>query len=217
LEEDLQIMELIIARFSKLDKEREALTQLEKDKKLTALKYIAYGVIGLIYFSSSFFIGQAMALAIAGLFVAGTAPLSWPIVLASVAIGLSALAVYWYVERPSIEKLVSRLFGLDQDKIDEFCNPEKVAAQKAKLEQLKTNITVCKDYMAANFVENIECKNSIEEANKQIKALKELNLVSKQTNSLSELDFAEKPDNFFSTKRSRSNSLTENQPSIILT
>jgi hypothetical protein len=218
LDGDLLIMELLIARYTKLDSEREALTQLEADKKLTALKYFISGLIGIIYFSTAFFTGQVVALAIAGLFVAGTAPLAWPIVVASVAIGLAALAVYWYVERPSIEKLISSLFGLDQEKIEEFCNPEKVNEEKAKLEQLQTNISACKDYMVANSSEDVE----FEEANKETSLQSSANTTEifrktlRKSNSLSALTIAEEPDGFFSRQRPRSTSLNENQLSTSL-
>ncbi|MBA3535186.1 MAG: hypothetical protein H0T84_01025 [Tatlockia sp.] len=220
LDDDLLIMELLIGRYNKLDSERKALTQLEADKKLTALKYFISGLISIIYFSTAFFTGQVVALAIAGLFVAGTAPLAWPIVLASVVIGLAALAVYWYVERPSIEKLISSLFGLDQEKIEEFCNSEKVNEEKLKLEQLKINISACKDYMVINYLEDAEFEISQQEANS------EMNLTSpakipgifsktssslRKSNSLSDLTIAEEPDSFFSVKRPRSNSLNETQ------
>ncbi|CDZ75952.1 hypothetical protein BN59_00214 [Legionella massiliensis] len=171
LEEDLLITELLIERYKKLDEGRASLDALMSSKKLTGLKYLVAGVIGIIYFSGGFFTGQAVVVAIAGLFVASTASLFWPIFVASFAIGLAALSVYWFVERPGIDKLVGRLCGLDQEKIESFCNLEKIAEHSTKLDNLRANIIACKDSMVAVSEENVEYATKLREANETIREL----------------------------------------------
>ncbi|MBA2652507.1 MAG: hypothetical protein H0U73_09615 [Tatlockia sp.] len=213
LEEDLQITELINARYTKLDEERMELTNLSRDKKLTVLKYVVASIIGIIYFSTAFFTGQTVALALAGFFVASIAPLSWPVILVSTIVGLAALAVYWYVERPSIEKLVSSVVGLDQDKIGLLCNPKIVEEEKTKLKQLKTNLISCKEYLKANVAENALWEKQLQTADEEIKVLMLKSEEKKEVASNSTLSFnsslANAPDSLFSTKELQPNSIPD--------
>ncbi len=225
LENDLIIIDLITACYDNLDIEREALTQLKANPKLTIFKTVISALIGIIYFSAAFLTGQIVALAVAGLFFVGTASLAWPIVLVSLIVGLSALAVYWFVERPSIEKLISSLFGFDQDKIDEFCNPEKVHREKMKLEELKTNITICKESMQTNLIENSELEGAMQEAKQELEALKlsypRLEKTDNNPTKLSmyksqnELSPVQQQNNFFNAKLSRPTSINNNQLSSV--
>ncbi|MBA2709151.1 MAG: hypothetical protein H0U57_00960 [Tatlockia sp.] len=216
LENDLLIIDLIIARHSNLDIERKFLIQLKSETTLTVLKYVIPGLIGIIYFSTAFFTGQTVALAIAGLFVAGTAPLAWPIVLVSVAIGLAALAVYWYVERPSIEKLVVSLFGWDPDQIEELCNPDKVEKEKSKLEDLKINITICKEEMLTRLFESNEWEKTLQAAENELEVLEKNDQRfvkdEKQESKLpAHSSIADQQDSFFNSKIFQSASSNDKQ------
>lgn len=101
---------------------------------------ITAAVAGIIFFSGGFFAGQTVALAIASLFVASIAATAWPIIVASIAVGLAALSVYWFVERPGIENLISRWKGLDKDKIDQLCEDKYVDRETAKIKSLIAGI-----------------------------------------------------------------------------
>lgn len=216
LEDDLELVDLIIARYSALDKERKKLTELAANKKLTILKYVIFTLIGIVYFGTSFFAGQIVCLAIAGLFIASVAPFSWPIILVSMVIGLSSLALYWFVERANLDKLISSLFGFDKDKIEKFCNVESVTEQKAKLDLLKTNISACKDYHQTLSNKEQEFEQALQKADKEIKEL-ERNLsptqgpdiFNKSTPTLTQENY------FFNSKEEKANSFNENQQSAL--
>ncbi|MBA2657518.1 MAG: hypothetical protein H0U70_11155 [Tatlockia sp.] len=195
LDEDLQLVEVIINCFKHLDEERASLTELMTDKKLTVLKYFASGIVGLIYFSTAFFTGQSVAMAFAALFFTAIAPLSWPIIVASTVIGLAALAVYWYVERPSIERFISNLAGLNQDKIEQLCEPEKVVEQKEKLEQLKANILTCKNHLATYSEDSLSYTIQLEAATVELEMLKkELQTNKDGVNASRDSLSSDKPD-----------------------
>ncbi|MGQ3888328.1 hypothetical protein ACQUW5_04750 [Legionella sp. CNM-1927-20] len=137
IDADLQLIQLLIQLYNELDNERKALTQALERPALKATKVAAAIITGIIFFSGGFFAGQTVALAIAGLFTAGVAATFWPILVASVFVGLMAFAVYWFVERPGVENLISKWFGLDKEKIDELCNPKLVEKDKTKLNQVE--------------------------------------------------------------------------------
>ena len=85
---------------------------------MLTLSQMIFIFIGLVFFSGGFFTGQSLALALLGLFCASISASFWPILLVSIAVGLAALSVYWFVERPELEKLVGRWFGRDPEKIE---------------------------------------------------------------------------------------------------
>ncbi len=101
-----------------LKQDREIYKKTAIDPALQILKYIVACIIGLVFFSGGFFTGQSLALALLGLFCASISASFWPILLVSIAVGLAALSVYWFVERPELEKLVGRWFGRDPEKIE---------------------------------------------------------------------------------------------------
>ena len=61
---------------------------------------------------------------------------AWPILLSSVAVGLAAFSVYWFVERPGIENLIGRWRGLDKEKVDMLCKSKVVDRETEKLHNL---------------------------------------------------------------------------------
>lgn len=210
LKEDLQITQLLIIRYKKLDEGRKALKESLKSPKLTALKYAVSAFIGFVCFCSGFFTGQMIAMTIAGFFVTTVAPLAWPVVLASMVVGVAALAVYWYKEHVNIEKLVTRLCGIDQDKIEELTNPEKVREQKAKLATLKTNLKICKNNFLSENSENLQQEREFQKASKEINRLTEkLRQKSEDSPVFRRGSVADKPDSFFSARRLISNPINE--------
>jgi hypothetical protein len=55
-------------------------------------------------------------------------------------VGCAALSIYWFVERPGLNKLVNNWFGLNEEKIEQLCDKEVLAKQEKKLENLKEKI-----------------------------------------------------------------------------
>lgn len=136
LEEDLAIAKMLLKRHEDLDKARTQLKLALENPYLKAGKMITAAVAGVIFFSGGFFAGQTVALAISSLFVATMTATAWPIVAASIVVGLAAFAVYWYVERPGIENLIRRWRGLDKEKMDQLCKSKVVDRETDKLQNL---------------------------------------------------------------------------------
>jgi len=125
------VLEMLIARHQALEHPREVYNNLFKKKIFVVAKLFITVSTGVLFFSGGFFAGQYFAMAIAGLFTSAVSATFWPIVLVSLLIGLAALATYWYIERPGLEHVVSRWFGLEKDDVDKF------AASKAHIGKLK--------------------------------------------------------------------------------
>ena len=151
LAEDLAVIQLLIFRFGALDEAREKLGKLKDNFPLSVAKYATAAVTGFIFFSGGFFAGQTVALELSGLFIAAVAPALWPIILTGIVVGLAAFSVYWFIERPDMEHLISSWVGLDQEKINDLCQDVAVNEQKEKLAVLAQNIK-----LAAARIERVE-------------------------------------------------------------
>lgn len=101
---------------------------------------------------------------------------AWPIVVAGVAVGLAALSVYWFVERPGIENLISRWRGLDKKKIDKLCKAETVKKETEELEELITSITFKINLLEQHDSDQLKIK-SLEKEVAELKAQKEAALL----------------------------------------
>lgn len=111
-----------------------------KSKKMQVIKYIFTGVAGAIFFCGGFCAGQSVSVFLLSLLITNLAIPLWPVVVFSVLVGLAALSLYWYVERPEIDQLVSAWFGLDQHKIAKLCDPDKLQREADELDNLKVKI-----------------------------------------------------------------------------
>ena len=138
LSEDLEIARMLLQQLLDIKEAGDQLNAALDNPYLKAGKYITAGVAGFLFFSGGLFAGQTVATAIAGLFVASVVGTAWPLAIFAVGIlvGLGALSVYWYVERPKIENLISRWLGLDKEKIDELRNSEVLNEETANLNHL---------------------------------------------------------------------------------
>ena len=130
------MINMLIKRYEALDIERRRYFEKLKNPFLQLARLITAGLTSLIFFSGGFFAGQTLALTVAGLFVASAAATFWPIFVASTVVGLAALSLYWFIQRPGLEHLVSHWVGLDKNNIVEFGDQEIVAHQKDKLKGL---------------------------------------------------------------------------------
>ncbi|ASQ44839.1 coiled-coil domain-containing protein [Legionella clemsonensis] len=140
LEEDKKLAEMLLKRHQALNESRNKLKEALNNPYLKIARMATAAVAGIIFFSGGFFAGQTVALAIAGLFLTSVAATFWPVILASVVVGLAAFSVYWFVERPGIENLISRWKGLDKEKIDALCKSKVVDRETEKLQILLSNI-----------------------------------------------------------------------------
>ncbi|WP_367607052.1 hypothetical protein [Legionella sp. W05-934-2] len=93
---------------------------------------------GLIHFSSGFFAGQTVMMYICAGLSLTAAPTALPILAFSLFIGIAAVSIYWYVEKPGIEKFVSRWIGIDKDKLEKIDKPGRIDHKIDEIKTLKT-------------------------------------------------------------------------------
>ena len=127
---------MLVARFNDLDEARGTYLRALNDPSLKLTKLITAIFAGMIFFGSGFFASQSLALGIAGLFMASATVTSLPVVALCSLVGMAAVGVYWFVERPGLENLVGGWYGLDRDDVNAFAEEVNVAIQKKKLKML---------------------------------------------------------------------------------
>lgn len=137
LRDNLAIVKMLQKKHDALEGARKTMENLGSGSALQAAKSITAGVAGIIFFSGGFFAGQTVALSIAELCFTAVASSFPPIVLISLLVGVAAFGVYWYVERPGIENLIAGHVGLDQEKIETFCDKNKIKETTANLMKLE--------------------------------------------------------------------------------
>lgn len=143
------MVRMLQARHNDLDDARKAYLKLLNNAYLKAAKLTVAILTGLLFFGSGFFFGQSLALMVASIFVVGVTMTFWPVVLASIIVGLAAFSVYWFVERPGLTNMIGRWVGLDQDKISQFADDDVVQEQKEEFTSLEEKIA---------HLENLESK-----------------------------------------------------------
>lgn len=150
---------MLISRYESLSSVRDSYVTALSNPLLKVTKVITATMTSVIFFSSGFFAGQSLALTIASLFVATISATFWPIMLASVVVGLAAMSLYLFVQRPRLENLVSHWVGLDQESIDTFVEEDGVQRRIWSLYSLQTKISRFIDLR--DQVENLSYINSI--------------------------------------------------------
>jgi len=134
------MQKMLCIRYDALDKARNAYTRSLENRYLIAAKFVMAAIAGVSFFGAGFFAGQSLSMWIASS-VAGTVSVTfWPIILVSVVVGIAALCLYWFTQRPGLMNLVGRWFGLDKDKIDVFASKEAVHERKEELKNLEKYI-----------------------------------------------------------------------------
>ncbi|WED43130.1 hypothetical protein [Legionella cardiaca] len=166
LQSDLAIANMLLKRHQELDEARKKLKEALSNPKLKMAKILTAAVAGIIFFSGGFFAGQTVAMAVAGLFMASVAATFWPIVLASIVVGLAAFSVYWFVERPGIENLISRWKGLDKEKIDALCKSRVVDRETEKLQGLIDNLNEKVDLHSRHATSDLQVSQLTEEVSR---------------------------------------------------
>lgn len=98
-------------------------------------------ISGVLFFGSGFCAGQSVSTFVLGLFLGGVTSSFWPVILFSVAIGLVAFTLFWFIQRLEINKWISSWFGLDEDKMEKLLNTERLETEENKLDCLHRKIT----------------------------------------------------------------------------
>lgn len=158
------IVKTLLTRFNEMDEARKLYTDSMNNRFIHMAQFGAALVTGTLFFSSGFFAGQSLALAIAELFVATASATFFPVLLASLAVGVAAFCVYWYLERPGVENIVGRMFGLDKDQVEELSDEEKVQSQLLVLKQLDKKLD-----------KYLKSQDRIEQLSTEVQDLAELN------------------------------------------
>ena len=128
--------------YSNLQTVRKQYEHQLQNSYLNVTKAIVAIFSGILFFGYGFFAGQSLALTVFTLVVASPVVAFWPVMAISSAVGLAALSIYWFIERPELEKLVGRLFGLDQNKIEQLPDEVFVNQQKMKIEKIERDLDV---------------------------------------------------------------------------
>lgn len=144
-QEDLQQLELILSmlqkRFMFLAVASKQFDEALNSKNVQMIKTALSGVSALFFFGGGFFAGQSVALFVSSLVLESVLPTFWPIIVFSALVGLAALSIYWYVERPGLEKLVTNWFGLNEEKVQQLCDKNSLDIEAKKLASLKEKVT----------------------------------------------------------------------------
>ncbi|KTC64580.1 coiled-coil protein (plasmid) [Legionella adelaidensis] len=136
----LSIVSMLKFRFDALESSREHYKNRLQNPYLNIAKLVTALIAGILFFAGGFFSGQSLALVFAGLFSASVTAAMFPVVLTSIITGVGAFSLYWFVERPGLENLLGRWFGLDKDKIDELASEEVVEKQTNYLNLLQKKL-----------------------------------------------------------------------------
>jgi multisubunit Na+/H+ antiporter MnhC subunit len=142
-EELLQLQQTLIMLQVRFQSLTEASVQFDKalnSKEMRLAKALISGAAGLLFFGSGFFAGQSVAMFVAAFFTSTVLPTFWPVILFSIIVGVAAFALYLHLEQEGLTKLVSRWFGLDEDKIEQLCDQSKLDKECIKLELLREKI-----------------------------------------------------------------------------
>lgn len=135
-----QMAAMLTQRYAALDEARSAYRTDLNASSLQIAKAFTSAVAGAVFFGSGFVSGQTVAVAIANLFTSSMAVAFWPVFAASFVVGLAAFSIYWFLQRPGLESLVSRWLGLDEDKLNALINEEVVKDQLRELTQLSVQL-----------------------------------------------------------------------------
>ncbi len=140
-EELLQISNMLVKRYAALDSARSKYKADLNATSLIVAKSVTSAVAGIVFFAGGFFSGQSVALAAASLFTTSATALCWPVVVASLLVGVAACSIFLFVQRPGLESLVSRWLGMDEEKINALIDDHVVNKQRRGLEQLVSQVS----------------------------------------------------------------------------
>ena len=134
------IISMLEKRFTMLTEASKQFELALASENMSIAKTLISGVSGILFFGGGFFAGQSVALFMSGLLINSLTPAFWPVIFFSALVGLAAFSIYWYVERPGLDKLVSSWFGLNEENIQKLCDKSFINREIHKLERLKTKV-----------------------------------------------------------------------------
>ncbi|WP_392538687.1 hypothetical protein [Legionella sp. 227] len=141
---DLQQLKKIISmlqtRFKSLTEASKQFDQALHSDDMQMAKTLISGASAVLFFGGGFFAGQSVALFISSLFVTSIIPTFWPVIIFSTLVGIAALSLYWYVERPGLNKLMSSWFGLNEENVQKLCDQDLIIKETKKLANLEKKI-----------------------------------------------------------------------------
>ncbi|GGI84342.1 hypothetical protein [Legionella impletisoli] len=140
LDEMRMMIRMLRGRYEALQGAREEYQRSLNNPVINTTKSVVGVLTGVLFFSGGFFTGQSLGIAIAGLMGVSAAVTFPPILILSVLAGLAAFSLYWYLEKPGVENLVSDWFGLNKEKIEQFSDENEVAKQLQKLDVLEEKL-----------------------------------------------------------------------------
>ena len=135
-----QMLAMLASRYDALDDSRKAYLAALDSPVLQAAKFFTAAVTATFFFGGGFFAGQTLALAVAGLFVATASATFLPVVVASAVVGLAALSLYWFVQRPALDNIVGEWMGLDKERIDILADRALVSQNRLELNKLANKV-----------------------------------------------------------------------------
>lgn len=146
LEELKDLALMLQCRYLALCEEGRKLNEALHNPWLKVTKNTITSVTGILFFTGGFFYGQSLVITIAALCGVALAATFWPVLVIGIVFGLGALAAYIWMERPGVERLVSKWAGLDQDKIDMLTDDTITSSQKEAIgntiNQVSTQISL---------------------------------------------------------------------------
>ena len=135
-----QILSMLQKRFASLTEASKQFDEALNSENIQGAKTLISGVSALLFFGNGFFAGQSVALFVSSYIINSAIPAFWPVIIFSVFLGLASLSIYWYVERPVLNKLVSNWFGLNEENIKKLCDKDLLTKESKKLENLKEKV-----------------------------------------------------------------------------
>lgn len=135
-----QIATVLEQCFAQLSAASHQFEQARHSGQLHTVKLALSTIFAALRFGGSFCAAQTVSLSLFGLIMTTVSPASLPILLCSTLVGLAAMSLFWFVEFPGLESLVSNWLGLDEARIAALCNPDSLTSEQEKLGNLKKHI-----------------------------------------------------------------------------
>lgn len=135
--ENEALFDILMQRLNALKSAKQKLDDVFDAKRIKILRGILTVIDALAYGVTGFFSGVFTASSIAGIFMTTVPTLFLPAILTGVLVGLCALYVYFYMQKPSTERFVELRLGLDPEKLHSF--EEKSEDLGKRLDHLKSN------------------------------------------------------------------------------
>lgn len=152
----VQVLSMLESQLDSIKKAGKQFAEALDSPQMTLIKRIFIGINATLFFGGGFFAGQSVGTFIAGLIIGGAVGSTFlPVTLFAVLVGVASLCLYWYVEKEGLEQVIGNWFGLDQEKVDELFDQEKLEHQAQKLSSLKEKIldTVKVTHQTAQLIE----------------------------------------------------------------